>query len=213
MYNRSYLEETHLISTKEYNYLVGERNSKVSEHIRKIYFNRDINYLGGVSKHQENFDRYSINIKNIEDSRCELERQCYRQGTYFSTYTYIDKEDAIALVSGQYQWMKKSQDTLVKALAVQIVANELEAGVVVDYDREIFHLHYSSDQIIFDKTIASTYTFTAQEAFSKDLVLKQRLEPKDCVMTFRQEVMVPKIMANLLTYHEGYSLIAEGNVE
>ena len=55
MFDEAYIEETHPIDTKEYEYLTEQRHNKISTKIRKIYFNNEINYLNGVRRACDNF--------------------------------------------------------------------------------------------------------------------------------------------------------------
>lgn len=208
MYDEAYIEETQLIDFMDYRNITG-RISGHSAKLRKVYFNKDINYLHGVLKGTDNFDRYSLNIRNPEDSRFQLERQSFREGTFYSTYTYLDKAQCDRLVTGDIEWMKDSSDSLIREMYIQMDINEIKPGVVVEYEREIYRIHCSSDMIMFDKSIKSSYDFEGCEVFSNELVLKERLEEGACVMTYHQPVMVPRVVASLLNFREGKKMILE----
>lgn len=200
MFDEAYIEETHPVDTKEYEYLVEQRHNKISIKIRKIYFNREINYLNGVRHACDNFDRYSINIIDFDSNRYQIERQSYREGTYYSTYTYLDKAHCLRMIQGDTAWMRKYNDSLIREMAVWFEVNQPKVGVVVDYVRETYHVRYENSMIFFDRSICSTYDFTPEEVFEKDLKMQERLSKNMCVMTYRQKVMVPRVMANLLNY-------------
>lgn len=209
MYDEAYMEETHLVNIKDYEYLTGGKNHRSPIKFRKIYFNKDINYLGGVSRHHKNFDRYSINIKDFTDSRFVVERQSFREGTFYSKYTYLDKEDCQKILEGDVEWMSKSKDNLLRDFYLQIKMNKLEAGVVVDYLREIYHMHYSDDMIIFDKSISSSYAFDVKDLLTDSMEMTQRLEDDYYVMTYHQPIRIPNVFASIINHYEGRKLLPE----
>ena len=200
MFDKAYIEETHPIDTKEYEYLTEQRHNKISTKIRKIYFNNEINYLNGVRRACDNFDRYSINITDFDSSRYQIERQSYREGTYYSTYTYLDKTHCLRMIQGDTAWMRKYNDSLIREMAVWFEINQPKVGVVVDYQRETYHVRYENSMIFFDSSIRSSYDFTPEGLFDPELKMQERLGKHVCVMTYRQKVMVPRVMANLLNY-------------
>lgn len=210
MYDEAYMEQTHLVNIQDYEYLTGGRAHRSPMKLRKIYFNKDINYLGGVRAQHENFDRYSINIKDFTDSRFVVEKQSYREGTFFSKYTYLEKEYCQKILDGDIAWMEKCADSLLREFYFQIRMNGLEAGVVVDYSREVYHMHYSNDMIIFDKSIASSYDFDVKDVLVDCVDMKERLEEDYYVMTYHQPVMMPRVMTSILNHHEGWKLLPEG---
>lgn len=208
MYDEAYIEETKLVKTEEYKNVIGKKSGKAF-HLWKIYFNKDINYLRTAAGKQENFDCYSINVKNVLDSRIQIERQSYREGTYYSTYTYIDKVQCEKIIGGDVEWLKSSNDALLKELYVQITVNKIEPGVIVRYEREIYRMHGSGDVIIFDKSIQSAYDFDAEDILNSSAPMRERL-PKDCiVMTYHKPVLVPRVIASILNFSEGRKIIME----
>ena len=208
MYDEAYVEETRLVGTEEYKNIIGRKSGK-SFYLWKIYFNKDINYLRTSDEKQQNFDCYSLKIKNVSDSRFQLERQSYREGTDYSTYTYVDKAQCEKLLGGDTAWMKDCDDALLKELYIQMTVNKIEPGVIVCYEREIYRMHGSGDMIIFDKSIRSSYDFEAASALHGDAVMQERLQ-KDCVvMTYHKPVLVPRVIASILNFNDGRKIIME----
>ena len=208
MYDEAYVEETRLVGTEEYKNIIGKKNGK-SFHLWKIYFNKDINYLRASDEKHHNFDCYSLNIKNVSDSRIQLERQSYREGTYYSTYTYVDKAQCEKLLGGDIEWMKDCGDALLEELYIQMTVNKIEPGVIVRYEREIYRMHGSGDMIIFDKSIRSSYDFETASVMEGGVKLQERLQ-KDCVvMTYHKPVLVPRVIASILNFNEGRKIIME----
>lgn len=208
MYDEAYVEETRLVQTEEYKNIIGKKPGKVFN-LWKVYFNKEINYLRTADEKQQNFDCYSINIKRPDDSRFQVERQSFREGTYYSSYTYVDKAQCEKILCGDVQWMKDCQDALLEELYVQMTVNCISPGVIVRYEREIYRMHGSSDMIIFDKSIQSSYDFDSQDVLKGCAAMKERLQ-KDCiVMTYHKPILVPRVIASILNFKEGKKIIME----
>lgn len=208
MYDEAYVEETKLVKTEEYKNIIGKKSGKAF-HLWKIYFNKDINYLRTAAEKQANFDCYSINVKSASDSRIQIERQSYREGTYYSTYTYVDKAQCEKIISGDVEWMSSVNDALLKELYVQMTVNKITPGVIVRYEREIYRMHGSGDMIIFDKSIQSAYDFETEGILNSSAAMRERL-PKECiVMTYHKPVLVPRVIASILNFSEGRKIIME----
>lgn len=208
MYDEAYVEETRLVRTEEYKNIIGKKPGKVFN-LWKVYFNKEINYLRIADEKQQNFDCYSINIKRPDDSRFQVERQSFREGTYYSSYTYVDKAQCEKILCGDVQWMKDCQDALLEELYVQMTVNCISPGVIVRYEREIYRMHGSGDMIIFDKSIQSSYDFGSQDVLKGSAAMKERLQ-KDCiVMTYHKPILVPRVIASILNFKEGKKIIME----
>lgn len=208
MYDEAYIEETRLVSSEEYRNIIGKKQGR-AVHLWKIYFNKDINYLRDSRKLTENFDCYSMNIKHPDDSRIQIERQSFREGTFYSTYTYVEREKCAKILNGDIAWMEKSSDPLLKELFVQMDVNKITPGVIVQYEREIYRMHGSSDVIVFDKSIQSSYDFKPKQLIQGKVTLKERLPKAFYAMTYHQPVLVPRVVANILNFREGKKIIME----
>lgn len=208
MYDEAYVEETRLVQTEEYKNIIGKKSGKVFN-LWKIYFNQEINYLRTAGEKQQNFDCYSINIKHPDDSRFQVERQSFREGTYYSSYTYVDKAQCEKILHGDVQWMQGCQDALLEELYVQMTVNCIRPGVIVQYEREIYRMHGSSDMIIFDKSIRSSYDFDSQDVLKGSTAMKERLQKGCIVMTYHKPILIPRVIASILNFKEGKKIIME----
>ena len=200
MYDEAYVEETRLVRTEEYKNIIGKKPGKVFN-LWKVYFNKEINYLRTADEKQQNFDCYSINIKRPDDSRFQVERQSFREGTYYSSYTYVDKAQCEKILCGDVQWMKDCQDALLEELYVQMTVNCISPGVIVRYEAgDLSYARKSSDMIIFDKSIQSSYDFDSQDVLKGCAAMKERLQ-KDCiVMTYHKPILVLRVIASILNF-------------
>lgn len=205
-----YSEESNVIGIGDYaairSKIEKNQDNKVSRQgrQRKIYFNRDINYLVDVSGHGDvNTDRYSINIYDSDVEHMILDKQSNREGTIYRQYTYITTQQCESILHGHIQWMKNSEHVLLRDLYLQMTINQRVPGVMVDYTREMYRLGYSGDYLIFDTDIRSTYDIHPQQLSMEQLTqdifrMTGRLEPEKVVMTYRQGMGMPKVLASIV---------------
>jgi len=166
--------------------------------IRKIYFNREINYLNDSGKGNNNSDIYSINIKDNSLDFIMLEKKSYREGLIHKNYTYIPREQCDSILAGDIRWMKEDINDIIKDLYLQMTINEIKIGVVVDYQREVYRLNTSDNYFVFDKSIKSTYDIEGCDLLGTELQMSNRLEKNKTVMTYRQSINIPRFVANVL---------------
>ena len=205
-----YSEESNVIGICDYavirNKIEKNQDNKVSRQgrQRKIYFNRDINYLVDVCGQEDvNTDRYSINIYDGDIGHMILDKQSNREGTIYRQYTYITAQQCESILHGDIGWMAQSDDALLRDLYLQMTINQCVPGVIVDYTREMYRMGYSGDYLIFDTEICSTYDIDPKQLSTGQLVrealkMTERLEPGKVVMTYRQGLGMPKVLASIV---------------
>lgn len=201
----AYYEENNVIRKKDYNNIKStiEKNKKnrlgCINHIRKIYYNKDINYLtDSIDIAYSNTDSFCMTIENLNLDRIILEKKCNREGTIYKSYTYLSKEQCERLLNNDYEWLKDCEEQIMKDLHLQITINKLSIGVVVDYQRESYRINKQNDYVVFDTSIRSTYEWDNQSVFTNELPTKERLEPGRVVMTFKQATQIPNIVVSIL---------------
>lgn len=205
MIYEAYYEENNVIRKRDYNNIKStiEKNEKNKlgciNHIRKIYYNNDINYLtDSIGIAYSNTDSFCIIIENFNLDHIILEKKCNREGTIYKSYTYLTKEQCEKLLNNDYKWLKDSEEQVMKDLFLQITINKLAIGVVVDYMREAYRINKQNDYVVFDTSIRSTYNWNNECIFTNELPATERLEEGRVVMTFKQATQIPKIVINML---------------
>lgn len=200
-----YSEESNVIEYSEYTAMIHKIEQNEENHQshpgnqRRIYFNRDINYLvDGSGQEGVNIDRYSINIYDHDVNRMVLDKRSLRDGTVYRQYTYLSLNQYSKLMGGDTDWMRSSDQPLIRELYLQLTINRLTPGVVVDFHRSVYRLGYTGDHLIFDTAIDSTYEIIPEKLLDRDLQMKSRLEPNTIVMTYRQEMGIPKVLRHML---------------
>ena len=150
-----------------------------------------------------NKDTYSIRIYNGDWKHTTLDKQSNRGGTIYRQHTYLSPDQCESILHGDIQWMKESEELLFRDLYLQMTINQNWPGVLVDYSRQLYRLGYGGDYLIFDTAIESTYDIKLKQLTAKSLAcgnfnMEGRLEPGKIVMTYHQEMGMPKVLANLM---------------
>lgn len=213
-----YSEESNVIGFYDYtiirNKIADNRDNKISRQGRQrsIYFNQDINYLVDISgKEGRNSDTYSINIYDKDSQHMILEKRSQRDGTIYRQHTYITLSQCDRIIHGQIDWMKDSENLLFRDLFLQMTINQKWPGVIVDYTRQVYRLGYSGDFLIFDTSLESSYDvnlkhLTASELGHTDFHMENRLEMGKVIMTYRQGMGMPKVLAGIMDLSCNYRL-------
>jgi hypothetical protein len=216
MLDEMYYEENNVIPEKEYERIIEalkkEKNYKPVRPsvVRKIFFNKDINYLtDALSVNQSNTENYSIVMTDWDTSRLVLEKKSIREGLISKCHTYLSETQFEKIIDGDYEWMKTGKDGLLRDFYLQLTINEIRPGVVVDYTRQAFRLNNSKDYMIFDKSVSSTYLFTKDTLLSPLLEQKERLEKNHVVVSYKQTAEMPGIIYRLANISPNRQLIPE----
>lgn len=213
-----YSEESNVIGFYDYtvmrNKIGANKENYMSREgrMRCLYFNQDINYLVDLSSQEAfNKDTYSIRIYDEDWELMILDKQSNRGGTIYRQHTYLSPVQCESILHGDIEWMKDSECLLFRDLYLQMTINQRWPGVIVDYSRQMFRLGYGGDYLIFDTAIESTYDIKLGQLSAPSLAcssfnMERRLEPGKVVMTYHQEMGMPKVLANIMDMSLSYRL-------
>lgn len=197
-----YYENCHVIDRKDYLRMMKKveavpenRLSKTST-IRKIYFNQEMNYLEPTS--DEDKDVYSIVVVDKDLGSLVIERKSCRSGMIYKDYLPITEKDCRKLLSGDFEWLKDSPFALFCELYREITINHRSIGAIVDYERQRYKIHNSNDYMEFDLSVKSTDVCSG-DLLCGDLDMKERLEKKHIVFTYKQSVQLPPMFKSILS--------------
>ncbi|WP_022776956.1 polyphosphate polymerase domain-containing protein [Butyrivibrio sp. AE3009] len=107
--------------------------------IRSLYFDTPtdkalLEKQSGVSRRA----KFRIRYYNGDRSVIHLEKKCKVGGLGCKISADLSEEQAGSIVNGDIQWMKDSEDELIRELYSRMVSERLEPKVIVDYTREPF---------------------------------------------------------------------------
>ena len=195
-----YYESDSVIDLKEYKSMMNlirktpeNRLSKTS-HIRKIYFNNDINYL---EKDTKDKDVYSIVIVDGDREHMMVELKSCRSGMILKDYAPIKEVECRNIFRGNIQWLQDSPYPLLKKLYLEIKINRRRIGVVVDYERQRFRLNHRKDFIEFDLSVKSVYGQYG-DLLSDKLLMKERLDAGQVILAYKQSVYLPPVFTSVV---------------
>lgn len=173
------------------------RLSKTS-HIRKIYFNNEINYLEEeLDTSAFDKDVYSIVMIDRDTEHLMIERKSRRSGIIYKDYAPITLKECQKIVRGDVHWLKDSAYPLLNQLYLEIKINLRTIGVVVDYERQRFRVNHTNDYIEFDLSVKSIYGRKG-DLLAEGLGMRERLDSKHVIMTYKQSVNIPPIFKSVL---------------
>ncbi|MCM1124381.1 MAG: polyphosphate polymerase domain-containing protein [Eubacterium sp.] len=119
--------------------------------IRSLYFD-DLSdkalreKLDGVN-HREKF---RLRYYNKDTSLIHLEKKSKHNGLGTKENATVTKEEAQAIIDGDYEWMAKSQYPLIKELYAKITTQQLRPKTIVDYTREPYIFPAGNVRITMD---------------------------------------------------------------
>ncbi len=122
--------------------------------IRSLYFD-DLSdkvlreKLDGVN----NREKFRLRYYNKDSSLIHLEKKSKRNGLGTKETAVVTKEDAQALIDGDYRWMSKSRHPLAKELYIKMTTRQLRPKTIVDYTREPYIFPAGNVRITIDYNI------------------------------------------------------------
>lgn len=206
-----YYENSNVLDIKDYSYMMKTIQASPinrcsgKDQIRKIYFNNDINYLeGGWDMSASDKDIYSIVMVNFDREHLMVERKSRRSDMIYKDYAPITYAECQQIFRGDVHWLKESDYPVLNALYLEIRVNLRTIGVIVDYERQRFRVNNSNDYIDFDLSVRSIYGQKG-DLLSEQLDMKERLDDKHVIMTYKQSANIPPIFKSVLALATGAS--------
>ncbi|MDD3222687.1 MAG: hypothetical protein EOM34_06870 [Clostridia bacterium] len=199
-----YYENNNVLDMKDYRRMINSiqntpenKLSKVSC-IRKIYFNDEINYLeDDLDTSAVDKDVYSIVMIDFDTEHLMVERKSRRSGLISKDYAPITLNECLKIFRGDVRWLKESIYPMLNNLYLEITINLRTIGVVVDYERQRFRVNHTNDYIEFDLSVKSIYGRRG-DLLSDTLVMKERLDSKHVIMTYKQSANIPPMFKSVL---------------
>lgn len=125
-----------------------------SYEIRSLYFDNLSDKalrekLDGVNKRE----KFRIRYYNGDTSLIHLEKKSKIGELGTKDSSVLTKEDAQAIVDGNYVWMAQANDPLIKELHYKITTQQLRPKTIVDYTREPYIFSAGNIRITLDYNI------------------------------------------------------------
>lgn len=122
--------------------------------IRSLYFDDPTDRalrekLNGLSRRE----KFRIRYYNGDTSLIHLEKKSKTGGLGRKATAVLKREEAQAIVDGDYAWMRRSADPLVAELYSKIVSQRLKPKTIVDYTREPYLFSAGNVRVTIDYNI------------------------------------------------------------
>ena len=124
--------------------------------IRSLYFDTADDKalkekLDGVKKRS----KFRIRYYNDDTGFIHLEKKCKDGESGVKVQTYLSKEQAQAIIDGDYEWMRDSDNELLKEFYVKLTSEGFMPKTIVDYTREPFTFTAGNVRVTLDHDIRS----------------------------------------------------------
>ena len=122
--------------------------------IRSLYFDNASDKalrekIDGVNKRE----KFRIRFYNHDTSVIHLEKKSKINGLGIKESAVLTKEQAQAIVDGNYEWMIKSDEPLINEFYCKIMVQGLRPKTIVDYTREPFVFKAGNVRVTLDYNI------------------------------------------------------------
>lgn len=122
--------------------------------IRSLYFdNADDKALREKTDGVNMREKFRIRYYNGDTSLIHLEKKSKINGLCLKQSAALTKEQAQAIVDGDYGWMMKSGEPLIEELYSKMIGGGLRPKTIVDYEREPFVFAPGNVRVTIDYNI------------------------------------------------------------
>ena len=136
--------------------------------IKSLYFDNYNNKalkekLYGVDKRE----KFRIRYYNDDLSFIRLEKKSKIKGLCLKQSTEISPDKCEMIIGGEIDWMRESEDNLVRELYSKMYFQQLRPASIVIYDREAFVYEPGNCRVTLDKNLkgsANVYNFLKEDA-------------------------------------------------
>lgn len=165
--------------------------------VRSLYFDDYYNnayndkYAGILNR-----AKYRIRIYNLSAQTTHLERKIKTGAYNHKQAAPMTADGFYCILDGDYDFLLKSPDNLLKVFYYECVTNLMRPRVVVDYEREPYTMEAGDVRITFDKNIrAGVEGF---DIFNADMPTIEALPPDKLVMEVKFTEFLPSIIRTIL---------------
>ena len=168
-----------------------------SYNVRSLYFDDYYNHAyhdkySGVYKRS----KYRIRIYNHSDRTINLERKV-KTGQYnYKQTAPVTKDEVYAVLQGNYEFLLKSSNNLLRVFYHECVSNLMRPRVVVDYEREPYIMEAGDVRITFDKNIRAG--LEGYDIFDCAMPMIETLSPGLLILEAKFTEFLPNMMRKIL---------------
>ena len=164
--------------------------------IRSLYFD---DYFGSAYKEKEMGiffrKKYRIRIYNYSDKGIKLERKIKNDKYIYKESANLTRAQVESILSGDYEFLLKSEDNLLKEFYFECVSNVLRPRVIVDYERTPYILDSGTVRITFDKKVRAAVG--GFDIFDSELPTLNAIPSDKLIMEVKYTEFLPQLVREL----------------
>ena len=169
--------------------------------IRSLYFDTPddralLEKQSGVSRRQ----KFRIRYYNGDKSMIRLEKKSKVGGLGTKVSAALTEEEAKKIVDGEIDWMRDSEEELIRELYARMVSERLEPKSIVDYTREPFLYAPGNVRVTLDYNIR---TGLLQTDFLDTECITVPASFGSCIMEVKWDGFLPEIIRDIVQLPEG----------
>lgn len=165
--------------------------------VRSLYFDDYYNSAynekyAGIS----NRSKYRIRLYNNSDQTVHLERKIKSVAYNLKRTAGMTVEDVHSVLQGDYEFLLRSSNDLLKIFYHECVSNLMRPRVVVEYEREPYMMEAGDVRITFDKNVrAGADGF---DIFDLTMPMIEAFAPELLIMEVKFTHFLPNIIRHIL---------------
>jgi hypothetical protein len=165
--------------------------------IRSLYFETPddkalMEKISGV----DNREKFRVRLYNCDDSYIRLEKKIKVNGLTAKFSTPLTKEQCNNILSGDIEWLKASDSSLLKELYEKMQHEQLKPKVIVDYMREAYIFSAGNVRVTLDKSIKTA--LNSIDIFNKNLNTVETLDGRMAILEVKYDAFLPEIINDLI---------------
>lgn len=165
--------------------------------IRSIYFDdlKDsalFEKISGVNPRE----KFRIRFYNNDTSFIRLEKKIKDNGLTAKFNTRITKEECLAIIDGDIDWLSSSNKKLLNELYIKMKSGLFKPKTIVDYIREAYIYFPGNVRVTFDKSIRSGLFST--DVFNQNLPTVETLNPNLMILEVKYDEFIPDVITDII---------------
>ena len=169
--------------------------------IRSLYFETPndkalMEKISGV----DNREKFRIRLYNCDDSYIRLEKKIKVNSMTAKFSVPLTKEQCSNILNGNIEWLKASDNSLLRELYEKMQHQQLKPRTIVDYLREAYVFAAGNVRVTIDKSIKTGLNST--DLFNKNLPTVETLDGRMAILEVKYDAFLPEIISDIIQLGE-----------
>lgn len=165
--------------------------------IRSIYFD---DYWNSALNDKDNGilerSKWRIRIYNYSDESIKLERKKKFGNYIYKESAALTKEEALKLIEGDFCFLLKMENELLKQFYVDCISRLMKPRVIVDYERIPFIMDGGTVRVTFDMNVRAA--ILSNNIFDDKLPTLSCIESGKCIMEVKFTEFLPQMVRDIV---------------